>query len=242
MLATYTMTDRGPVAGIDGTNVFLQTGDTATAQTATALEALVTHAVHLSDTTKEDAMQRVLLASTAGHNAIAAASVTYGAFVQRKRDGEKANRVLMERAPSVADDRFDPHFCAIYRELSDGEQIARISAASLPELAAIQNNAALAGLGPHAQELATERYIALNWSDRVGLAGSYPKQPSLDGDVLATGVDHAAVENAASVALAQHRQRLEQAKDDEGVMRNLIATLAAAFGLSQQEILNRVIS
>ena len=240
MLATITETDRGAVLNIEGAHALLPS-DAAYASLASPARDLVETVVTLSKTLKEEALPSALLNSTAGRNAIAAASVTYGALVQRKRDAESADRKALERSPSIADDKLDPEWFRLYRTLSPADQTQRALQADLAELAAIALNPALAGLNDDVRKIALERYIALNWADKIGLAGSYPAKPSLDGEILATGVDSAGVEKSSRAAVEQHKQRMEQSKADEAAMRNLIEVLSAAFGLPAEAILEFIL-
>ena len=239
MLATITETDRGAVLNIEGVHALLPS-DAAYAPLASPARELIETVGTLSKTIREEALPSALLNSTAGRNAIAAARVTYGALVQRKRDAESANRKAMERSPSVADDKLDTEWFRLYRDLSPADQTRRGLTGGLGELAAIVTNPALAGVSDDVLEILTERYISLNWADKVGLAGSYPAKPSLDGEILATGVNHAAVEDASRAAVEQHLQRMQQSKADEAEMRNLIAVLSAAFKLPPEAILELI--
>lgn len=240
MLATITETDRGDVLNFEGIHTLLPS-DAAYAPLASPARELVETVGTLSKTLKEEAVPSALLNSTAGRNAIAAASVTYGALVQRKRDAESADRKALERSPSVADDKMDPEYFRVYRTLSPSEQTQRALQADLAELAAVALNPALAGLNDDVRNIVLERYVALNWADKVGLAGSYPAKPSLDGEILATGVNHAAVEQASRTAVEQHKQRMQQSKQDEGAMRNLINVLSAAFGIPANNVLELIL-
>lgn len=241
MQSTTQMTDRGMVANFEGVHALFPSDDVAMAATIPAVESLAEHRNTLAETTKEEALPSLTLQSQQGRAALSAVSVTYSALVQRKRDTEAADRRIWERSPTAADDRLDPHWCDLYRSLDPGSQFARIANAKLPELAAIALNPDLAGLGTDPREYAGERYVAMNFAERVGLAGGYPNRPSLEGDVLATGVDEVAVEKAATVALDAHKARVAQSKADEGTMRHVIAMLGAAFGLSEKEVLDRII-
>ena len=240
MLANITETDRGAVLNIEGIHALLPS-DAAYAPLASPARELVDTVGILSKTLKEEALPSALLNSTAGRNAIAAARVTYGALVQRKRDAESADRKALERSPSIADDKLDPEYFRLYRTLGPADQTQRALQADLGELAAIALNPALAGLSDDVRNIALERYVALNWADKVGLAGSYPAKPSLDGEILATGVNHAAVEQSSRAALEQHKQRMQQSKADEAAMRNLIAVLSAAFGIPANNVLELIL-
>ncbi len=239
MLATITETDRGAVLNIEGVHALVPS-DAAFTPVASAARQFVETVGTLSETLKDEALPSALLNSAAGRNAIAATTVTYGALVQRKRDAESADRKAWERAPSVADDRLDPEWLRLYRSLNPSEQAQRALQADLAELAPIALNPALAGLDPKVREIASERYVALNFAEKVGLAGSYPAKPSLDGEILATGVDRESVETASQVALQQHKQRMAQSDADETAMRNIIAVLATAFALQPKDVLGLV--
>ena len=240
MLATFTETDRGAVLNIEGVHALLP-AEAAYAPVASPAKELVDTVVTLSKTLKEEALPSALLNSSAGRAAIAAASVTYGALVQRKRDAESADRKALERSPSIADDKLDPEYFRLYRTLSPADQTQRVLQADLSELAAVALNPALAALNDDVRNIALEKYVALNWASKVGLAGSYPAKPSLDGEILATGVNHAAVEQASRTAVEQHRQRMAQSKDDEAAMRNLIGVLSAAFKLPPEAVLELIL-
>ena len=239
MLATFTETDRGAVLNIEGVHALLP-ADAAYAPLASPARDLVEAVGTLSKTLKEEALPSALLNSSAGRAAIAAARVTYGALVQRKRDAESADRKAWERSPS-ADDKHDAEWIRLYRDLSPSDQTRRALKADLAELAAIALHPALAGLNEDVREIVSERYVALNWADKVGLAGSYPAKPSLDGELLATGVNNVAVEQSSRAAVEQHKQRMEQSKADEAVMRNLIGVLSAAFKLPPEAVLELIL-
>ena len=240
MLATITETDRGAILNIEGKHALLPS-DAAYAPLALPARESVDTVATLSKSLKDDALPSALLNSSAGRAAIAAASVTYGALVQRKRDAESADRKTLERSPSFADDKLDPEWFRLYRTLSPSEQTQRVLQADLSELAAVALNPALAGLNGDVRNIVLKRYVALNWADKVGLAGSYPAKPSLDGEILAAGVNHAAVEQASRVEVEQHTQRMQQSKDDEAAMRNLIAVLSAAFKLPPEFVLELIV-
>ena len=239
MLATITETDRGAVLNIEGVHALLPF-DAAYAPLESPARELIETVGTLSKTLKEEALPSALLNSTAGRNAIAAARVTYGALVQRKRDAESADRKALERSPSVQDEKLDPEYFRLYRTLSPTDQTQRVLQADLSELAAVALSPALAGLNDDVRNIALERYVAKNWAEKVGLAGSYPAKPSLDGEILATGVDSAGVEKASRAAVEQHIQRLQQSKTDEAAMRNLIAVLSAAFKLPAEAVLELI--
>ena len=240
MLANITETDRGAVLNFDGSHAFVPSNDPAYGPLVSTVGELVETVGTLSKTLKEEAIASALLNSSAGRAAIAAASVTYGALVQRKRDAESADRKALERSASVQDEKLDPEYFRLYRTLSPSEQTQRALQADLEELAAVALNPALAELNDDVRNIALGRYVALNWADKVGLAGSYRAKPSLDGEILATGVDFAAVEQASRVAVEQHKQRMAQSKDDEAAMRNLIAVLSAAFKLPPEAVLELI--
>jgi hypothetical protein len=237
MLATVTDTDRGTVVNFDGVHALLPSNDPAYAPTIPTIRELVGTLTKLSETTKDEALPSALLNSAAGRNALSAAAVTYGALVQRKRDAEKAERKAWERSPSVADDKHDTEWIRLYRDLPASEQAQRALTADLAELTPIALNPTLAGLHDKVQEIVSDRYVALNFADKVGLAGSYPARSSFEGNILATGVDREAVENASQVALAQHKQRMAQSSADESAMRNIIAVLSTAFGMPPKDTL-----
>ena len=240
MLAPITETDRGAVLNIDGVHALVPS-EAAYAPLASPARELVDTVGTLSKTLKDEALPSALLNSSAGRAAIAATSVTYGALVQRKRDAESADRKALERSPSIADDKLDPEWFRLYRTLSPSDQTQRALQADLAELAAVALNPALAGLNDDVRDIVLERYVALNWADKVGLAGSYPAKPSLDGEILATGVDRGAVEKASRTAVERHRQRMAQSKDDEAAMRNLIGVLSAAFKLPPEAVLELIL-
>lgn len=239
MAATFNRNDRGVVAGVDGTNAFLP-DDPAYAQTIGAFEALTNEHNQLSIVMKPEAIPAALMNSTVGRAAIVATSNTYGALLTRKREYETADRNARERAPSIADTRDDGEWRNVYRSLSPAEQAARISAADLRELAAIVAAPDLANLAPELRGPADERYLQLNFAERVGLAGNYPAMPSVTGDLLATGVDHVAVQQAAAAVLDRHRERGERSAGDEQALRSIVAYLAAAFNLPLAAVLERV--
>ena len=239
MQATITETDRGAVLNIEGVHALLPF-DAAYAPLESPARELIETVGTLSKTLKEEALPSALLNSTAGRNTFTAARVTYGALVQRKRDAESADRKALERSPSIADDKLDPEWFRLYRTLSPADQTQRALQADLAELAAVALNPALAGLNDDVRKIALERYIALNWADKIGLAGSYPAKPSLDGEILATGVDSAGVEQASRAAVEMHKQRMEQSKTDEATMRNFIAVLSAAFKLPAEAVLGLI--
>jgi hypothetical protein len=66
-------------------------------------------------------------------------------------------------------------------------------------------------------------------------------RPSLEGDILATGVDNEAVEKASQVALAQHKRRIAQSEADEAAMRNIVAVLATAFAMPPEDVLAAIL-
>lgn len=239
MSATFTRNERGAVAGMNGANAFMP-DDPAYAGTAAALEALMGEHARLAEVMKPEALPAALLNSTAGRSAIAAAAVTYGTLLSRKREFEAADRNARERAPSVADTRDDGEWRGVYRALTPGEQAGRIAVAGLRELAAIVAAPDLANLSPELRDMANDRYLALNFADRVGLAGNHPAQPSVEGDLLATGVDMAAVERAATAALERHRERGERSASDEQALRSIVAYLAAAFAMQPADVLERI--
>ena len=240
MLATFTETERGTVINFNGAHALLPSNDPAYAPLTPAFKELVGTVEKLGETTKDEALAATLLKSTSARNAITAATVTFGALVQRKRDAEAADRKAWERSASVADEKHDAEWLRFYRGLPASEQAQRALAADLKELAPIATNPALAGLNPEVQSIAADRYVALNFADKVGLAGSYPARPSLEGDILATGVDHDAVEKASRVALEQHKQRMAQSTADESAMRNIINVLSAAFAMPAKDVLELI--
>jgi hypothetical protein len=241
MLATINDTDRGTVVNFDGVHALLPSNDPAYAPTIPAMRELVGTLTKLAETIKLEALPSALFKSTAARNAIAATSVTYGGLVQRKRDAETAERKAWERAPSVTDDKHDAEWIRLYRDLPASEQAQRALTADLAELTPIALNPALAGLHDKVQEIVADRYVALNFADKVGLAGSYPARPSLEGDILATGVDNEAVEKASQVALAQHKRRIAQSEADEAAMRNIVAVLATAFAMPPEDVLAAIL-
>lgn len=240
MIATINDTDRGTVVNFDGVHALLPSNDPAYAPVIPMIRELVGTLNQLGETTKDEALPSALFKSAAARNTISAATVTYGALVQRKRDAETAERKAWERSPSVADDKYDAEWIRLYRDLPAAEQAQRALQADLAELAPIALNPALAGLNDKVQEIVSDRYVALNFADKVGLAGSYPARPSFDGDILATGVDREAVENASQVALAQHKQRIAQSDADESSMRNIIGALATAFAMAPKDVLQLI--
>ena len=239
MSATFTRNDRGTVAGMNGANAFMP-DDAAYAGTTAAFEALMNEYERLAIVMRPEALPAALLTSTAGRSAITAATVTYGALLTRKREFEAADRNARERAPSVADTRDDGEWRGVYRTLAPGEQAGRIAVAGLRELAAIVAAPDLANLSPELRDMANDRYLALNFADRVGLAGNYPAVPSIEGDLLATGVDMAAVERAATEVLERHRERGERTASDEQALRSIVAYLAAAFAMQPADVLDRI--
>jgi hypothetical protein len=181
-----------------------------------------------------------LFKSTAARNAIAATTVTFGALLQRKRDAESAERNAWQRSANV-DDKHDVEWIRLYRDLPASEQAERALAADLAELTPIARNPALAGLHDKVQEIVSDRYVALNFADKVGLAGSFPARPSFDGEILATGIDREAVEKASQVALAEHKRRMAQSSDDEAAMRNIITVFATAFAMPSEDVLAAIL-
>ena len=240
MLATINDTDRGAVVNFDGVHALLPSNDPAFAPTIPAMRELVGTLTKLAETIKIEALPSALFKSTAARNAIAATTVTFGALLQRKRDAELAERNAWQRSANV-DDKHDAEWIRLYRDLPASEQAERALAADLAELAPVALNPALAGLHDKVREIASERYVALNFADKVGLAGSYPAQPSFDGDILATGIDRQAVEKASQVALAQHKQRMAQSSDDEAAMRNIITVFATAFAMPPEDVLAAIL-
>ncbi len=239
MAATFAKNERGTVAGMNGANAFMP-DDAAYAGTTAAFEALTNEYERLAIVMRPEALPAALLTSTAGRGAIAATTVTYGALLTRKREFEAADRNARERAPSVADTRDDGEWRSVYRSLTPGEQAGRIAVAGLRELAAIVAAPDLANLSPELRATVNDRYLALNFADRAGLAGNHPAQPSVEGDLLATGVDMVAVERAANAALERHRTRGEQSASDEQALRSIVAYLAAAFAMQPADVLDRI--
>lgn len=239
MFATITDTDRGAVVNFDGMHSLLPSNDPAYAPVIPAMRELVGTLTKFAETIKIEALSSTLFNSTAARNAIAATTVTFGALLQRKRDAESAERNAWQRSANV-DDKHDAEWIRLYRDLPASEQAERALAANLAELTPIALNPVLAGLHDKVRGIVSERYVALNFADKVGLAGSFPARPSIDGNILATGVDREAVEKASQVALAQHKQRMAQSSDDEAAMRNIIAVLATAFAMPSEDVLELI--
>ncbi|SFG02186.1 hypothetical protein SAMN05518801_105245 [Novosphingobium sp. CF614] len=126
---------------------------------------------------------------------------------------------------------------ARYRGLSLADQMAAAQRADLADLAAIVARGNLCDWAPEAFDLASERYAALAWAERVGLASNHPRQPSLEGGLTVTGPDAAAVETAALAALAHHRQRADDLETVEAALRNQICLVAAALEMTPDDVL-----
>jgi hypothetical protein len=129
-----------------------------------------------------------------------------------------------------------------FRGMSLADQMAAAQRADLADLAAIVARGNLCDWAPEAFEVAQERWLALAWAERVGLASDHPRQPSLEGGLTVTGPDAAAVEAAARDAMAHHRQRADNLETVEAALRNQVCLVAAALEMTPEDVLAAVMA
>lgn len=216
--------------------VHIRHDDTALMSVLAALIALDDAKDRMGEIMKPEALGKALAESNEGRTAIMMTRTGYGALLSRKRETLESDRRAATREPSER----DAEYRAYWRTLSPAEQAQRLATASVDELGAIDRDADLANLGPELRDRLRERFMLANFIDRSALAGSHPAKPTIDNP-LATGVDHDALNAAAEAVLTKHRARLEQSKQDEATLRDLIRYLAVTFDMPAEAVLERVL-
>lgn len=188
---------------------------------------------------KPEALPVALAESVEGRTAEAESKILYGNLLARKREGEAADRNV---AAAIIDPPHGAEIRTLWRALSMPEQAKRLAHMDLAEASALWLYPDLANVANELRPMIDDRARLLTHQERTALAALYPKRPSLDGDVLATGVDDAALQRAGEVALAEHKARLERSKDDDRIFKSIVHHLARLFGQPPQAVLERVTS
>lgn len=201
------------------------------------LKALDAKRDHLDKLMKAEALPVALSESVEGRTAEAEAKILYGNLLARKREGEAAHRNV---AAAIIDPPHGPEIRTMYRSLPLSEQVKRLPRMDLAEASALTLYPDLANVAEQLRPMIEDKARLLAHQERTALAASYPKRPSLDGDILATGVDTEALQRAGELALAEHKARLERSKDDDNNMRSIVHHLAGMFGQTPQGVLERV--
>lgn len=184
-----------------------------------------------------EALPRALSESVEGRTAEAEAKILFGNLMARKRDAEAAERNIQT---AIIDPPNGPEYRTLWRSLPFAEQAKRLKDMSLAEASALSLYPDIANVAPQLRPMVDDRARLLAHQERTALAAMHPNRPSMEGDILATGVDETAVQRAGEAAIAKHKARLEKSKDDDRIIRTIIQHLAHMFGLPAQVILERV--
>ncbi|MBL4641630.1 MAG: hypothetical protein JKX86_07390 [Verrucomicrobiales bacterium] len=173
-----------------------------------------------------------------GGSALQAAGDAINAARSEKSKTNAADAALLEPVVKV-----DPGFVLYHRNavgsLDQGGQAQWIESADLEALSSVAANGKnAANLSDPLWQRALTRYRLENWKARFTGAGAHPAQPGID-EVLATGVDQAAVQQEAESYLAQHMERLDNIAAMESSARQLTLFLSAVFDLQPAEVIDR---
>ncbi|WP_062342615.1 hypothetical protein [Novosphingobium sp. CCH12-A3] len=184
-----------------------------------------------------EALPKALSESVQGRTAEAETKILFGSLMARKRAAEAAERNIQA---AIIDPANGAEYRTLWRSLPMTEQAKRLKDMSLAEASALSLYPDLANVAPQLRPMVNDRAQLLAHIERTAIAAMHPNRPSLEGNVLATGVDEAAVQRAGEAALAKHKARLERSKDDDRTIRTIIQHLARMFDQPAQVILERV--
>ncbi|TPG38654.1 hypothetical protein EAH79_16210 [Sphingomonas koreensis] len=234
---THQKTPRGDLFGANGRNVHIPAGNDTLAAAIEPLMRFTQAATDAADLIQPDKLPDQLRSRFGGLLFDASSNAIEMARVAR-RDTMEADARSMQ-VPASINMSNAAEIRSIYRSLDAGEQHRRVLNAPLVELAALvePGTGNLAALPDVTLNAAVERYAVAAHAERSGMAGSFPRQPSLDGEISAIGVDENATLAAAEAVMAKHRDRLAQISKNEAVLRDLIGYVAAALDIAPQDAL-----
>jgi hypothetical protein len=193
--------------------------------------------VELAKVMLPEALPLALNESVQGRTAEAEAKILFGNLITRKREAEAAERNIQA---AIIDSPLGAEFRTLWRSLPMAEQVKRLKDMDLAEASALSLYPDLANVAQQLRPMVNDRAQLLAHIERTALAAMHPNRPSFDGNILATGVDEAAVQRAGTAALDKHKARMQKSEDDDRTIRAIIQHLAHLFDQPAQAVLERV--
>lgn len=226
-------TARGTLFG----NVLLSDSDPDNSPLISSLSNLLEKRDDLGKVMLPEALPMALRESVEGRTAIAEMRIYFGKKLSQKREAEAAERNLTS---AIIDPANGFEYRNLWRSLSMAEQAKRLKSMSLAEASALTLYPDIANVAVQLRPQIGERARLLAHIERTAMAAMYPNRPSMEGDILATGVDEVAVQRAGEAALAKHNERLKQSKNDDSAIRAIIQHFAYMFDQPAEAVLEQV--